>query len=281
MDFIISQRQSMKPGTKMWARFVASLLAYGLIFATPFYPLGDLIQKTVSDPIQQNLNDLFQRFVIGSLTAIIIVLMVGMLIRGSGILTRGFALLLLCPAVWFFSLLIYELSPVGNSRSKAEAHELLMESISIFKFNGSQSEIRRLIRKSSSLGYIGCARYLDGNSLGFVFTNQEAKTFLVFVPNPGWAEGIRIEGGVKVQRILIVGRQEFSEDETSELRMGSRAEAKVMRLVRSALQGKLEAERREDVFLLLEILAERSFDWTCIGYRGDTPLPRAKGREAN
>lgn len=253
----------MKPTTKMAVRFTASLFAYFFFFVTPFCPWNDLLQKLVT----------------GSLATIVVVFMVGALVRGTGILARGFALVLLIPAVWYFSLLVYRLSFVRGDRSKAETEELLRASVSIFKFNGAQSQTRRLLRRSSSLQYTGCARYLDGGLMGFVFSNQEAKAFVVFVPNPGNAEGIALEDGRKYQKILVVAKGEFAPDEPLELRVGSRTEAKVMRLVRSALQENLPAERREEVFLLLEILAERNFDWE--GFQEeclDTSLPKAKGR---
>ena len=142
----------MKPTTKMALRFAASLFVYILFFVTPFCPWNDLVQK----------------FVTGSLATIVGVLMVGALVRGAGILARGFALVLLIPAVWYFSLLVYRLSPVGSDRSKAEAQELLTESVSIFKFDAPQAEVRRVLRKSISLRYVGCARYLDGGSMGFI-----------------------------------------------------------------------------------------------------------------
>lgn len=262
-NFIISQRHRMKPATQMVLRFAASLFAYILLFATPFYPQNDLLQK----------------YAIGSLAGVIVVLMVGVLTRRVGVLAGGFALVFLLPAAWCFSLLMYELSPVGSDRSKAEARELLTESVSVFKFKGGQSEIRRLLRKSNSLRYDGYTRYLDGGSMGFVFSNQEDKVFLVFVPNPYHGEGIGLEDGRKFQRILVVAKAEFSDDELLELHMGSRAEAKVIRLVRSSLQENLPVERREEIFLLLEILAERAFDWESFQKAtSHSGLPRAKGR---
>jgi hypothetical protein len=253
----------MKPPTRTVLRFLASLFAYVLFFATGFCPWNDLLQKLVT----------------GSLVTIVVVLMAGALVRGSGILVRGFAFVLLIPAVWYLSILVYRLSPVGSDRSKAETEELLRASSSVFRFGGAQSETRRLLRRSSSLRYTGCARYLDGGSMGFVFSNQEAKAFVVFVPNPNLAEGIGLEDGRKFQRILLVANGEFTPDEPLELRMGSRAEAKVMWLVRSTLQENLPADRREEVFLLLEILAERTFDWETFQKRDfGSGLPRAKGR---
>ncbi len=257
----------MKPVTKMAFRFAASLFAYILFFLTPFCPWNTLIQD----------------FVRGSLAAIVVVVMVSVLIRRPGFLSRGFALVVLVPAAWYFSLLVYQLSPVGSDRSKAETEGLRRESVTLFRSDGPQSEVRKLLRESSSFRYIGCARYLDGGSMGFVFTNQQARAFVLFVPCPNaTAEKDGVEDEHKFQKIFITAHLEFPPDEPVELRMGSRAEAKVMRLVRSALQENLPVERREEVFLLLEILAERTFDWktfqeACF----DSGLPRAKGRTAN
>jgi hypothetical protein len=260
---ILSQRHSMKPASEMASRFVASASAYILLFATPFCPMNNLAQKLV----------------VGSLSAIIAVLMVGVLIRRSGFLANGLAVVLLLPAAWFLSLFVYELSPVGSDRSKVEARELFTDSVSVFKLNAPQREARRLLRRSSSLRYYGCGRYLDGGSMGFIFSNQETKAFVVFVPNPGWPQGIILQNGRQFQRIQIVANAEFSDEEPVELRIGSRAEAKVIRLVRSSLKQNLAADRQEEVFLLLEILGTRTFDWA--GFQAaclDSPLPRAKGR---
>ena len=114
--------------------------------------------------------------------------------------------------------------------------------------------------------------------MGFVFTNQAAKQFVVFVPNPGLAGGVVEKDGRKIQRILIVSEMEFASEEPLELAVQSRAEAKASRLIQSALQASLPDARRGEIYALLEIMAERTFDWDTF-QKGDAHIiPRAKGR---
>jgi hypothetical protein len=136
-------------------------------------------------------------------------------------------------------------------------------------------DAKELLRTSTSFGYIGTARYLDGGSFGFIFTNQNAKLLLVFVPNPWAAEGVVTKNGKKVQKVLISHTKEPASDELLELPWYSKTEARIMQLVRSALQQNLPEEKREEIFSLLEVLATRSFDWDSVEKSGG--VPRAKG----
>ena len=141
----------------------------------------------------------------------------------------------------------------------------------------SRLRIEWLLNTSRSLHYVGTSRYNDGGSIGFVFTNQNSRVFTLFVWSPNYGEGIVEIDGKKIQRILLILVKEFREDQTLELRVGSRQEARVIKLVQTALQDDLPDEQREEIYTLLEVLKERTFDWRALdashGY-----IPRAKGR---
>jgi hypothetical protein len=153
---------------------------------------------------------------------------------------------------------------------------VLMGSLALAGCDRSHVEARRALASSTALRYVGCALYLDGGSMGFMFTNQAAQPFVVFVPNPWLGEGVVEKDGRKIQKVLMVSKKEFASEEPMELPVRSRAEAKVSRLVQTALQESLSEDRREEIYSLLEILAERTFDWDA--FQKGHIIPRAKGR---
>jgi hypothetical protein len=114
--------------------------------------------------------------------------------------------------------------------------------------------------------------------MGFIFTNQAAQEFLVFVPNPWLGEGVIEKDGRKIQKIYIVSKREFASAVPLALPVHSRTEARVCQLVQSALQEGLPEDRREEIYSLLAILTERAFDWDGFSKYLDAQIPRAKGR---
>ena len=138
----------------------------------------------------------------------------------------------------------------------------------------AHSEARALVRTSESLNYAGFCVYSDGGSVGFVFTNQATQEVLIFLPNPGLAEGVVEKNGRKLQRVLVAPRMEFSSEEPMELKSRSRAEAKTTRLIRSALRTPNPDQKRQEVESLLEVIAERSFDWATFKAGYSETIPR-------
>jgi hypothetical protein len=138
---------------------------------------------------------------------------------------------------------------------------IVIGSLALASCDRPHAEARRRLASSTSLRYVGCGFYLDGGSMGFMFTNQAAQHFLVFVQNPWHGEGVIEKDGRKIQRVLIASTKEFALEEALELPVHSRAEAKVTQLVHSALQESLPDEQRAEILCLLDIVTERTFDW--------------------
>src|SRR2546426_1945110 len=104
---------------------------------------------------------------------------------------------------------------------------VLMGSLALAGCDRSHWEARKILASRTSLRYVGCALYLDGGSMGFMFTNQAAQPFVVFVPNPWLGEGVVEKDGRKIQKVLIVSKKEFPSEEQLELPVDSRTQAKV------------------------------------------------------
>ena len=118
------------------------------------------------------------------------------------------------------------------------------------------------VRQSRDVSLVGVADYLDGGSIGYVFTNQLG-SFTVFLPHPfmrdDW-DGEKMEWKVTDQQ-MFVGPPSAGEDGI-EVKTGSGIERKLKTLAGTARAAATDAERRMHLDRFLQALDTREFDWS-------------------
>jgi hypothetical protein len=119
-----------------------------------------------------------------------------------------------------------------------------------------------LLARSKDATLVGVAEYLDGVSIGFVFTNRLG-SFTVFLPHPFGREdwdGEKMRWTVTHQDIFV-GPQEAGTNGIK-VKVGSRLEHKLVLLAESAKRNAEHTEHRDYFDRFSKVLHSRQFDWT-------------------
>jgi hypothetical protein len=147
----------------------------------------------------------------------------------------------------------------------------LLASLSLPGCQYPSAETRSVIWKSTSLGYLKTSEYLDGGSVGFVFTNQCGQTVMIFVRTPKgtitptgeelYPYGQLPKGEMQIPRLLVSSETMFRDRQAYVLDVGSWTEKKLIELITKVLHSDLSNEQRQQVSMALAAITERRFDW--------------------